>query len=110
MTDIFTRLMGWTSRKIGAIVAGDWPAGLATPDDQSGMLAPVVAGAVTALAVAIVVAIYLRSGYRSPRQIVRSGLVTAVVLGLVGFVAYDIRHAALDYLGISSATASTRPS
>jgi high-affinity Fe2+/Pb2+ permease len=110
MTDIFTRVMGWSSRKIGAVVAGDWPVGLAPPDDQSGMLGPIVAGAVTALVVAIVVTIYLRSGYRSPRDVVRGFFVTAVVLGFVGFVAYDIRHAALDYLGISSATASTRPS
>jgi hypothetical protein len=32
---------------------------------------------------------------------VKHGLVAAAVLGLVGFVAYDMRQAALAYLGIS---------
>ena len=44
---------------------------------------------------------YFRSGYRSTRDIVRHGLAAAVVLGLLAFVAYDMRDAALAYLGIN---------
>ena len=62
-----------------------------------------MAGVATALAVAIVLAVYFRTGYRTARDMVRHGLAAAAVLGLLAFVAYDMRHAALDYLGISPA-------
>jgi di/tricarboxylate transporter len=95
MTDVFSSLTGL----MGAL--GDWATVPATPDDQSGVLMPVVAGAAAALAVATVTAIYFRSGYRSSRDILRHGVATIVLLGLLAFVAYDMRHTALDYLGIN---------
>jgi hypothetical protein len=70
-------------------------------DERFGVLAPIVAGAAAALAVAIAMAIYFRSGYRSSGDILRHGVATIVVLGLLAFVAYDVRHAAFDYLGIN---------
>jgi hypothetical protein len=60
-----------------------------------------LAGVAAALAVAIVLTVYFRSGYRSLRDVVRHGLATALALGLLAFVAYDMRHAALAYLGIN---------
>src|SRR5260370_34342889 len=45
--------------------------------------------------------VYFRSGRRRISDVVRHGLAAAVVLGLLAFVAYDIRHAALAYLGIN---------
>ena len=74
-------------------------------DDSSdgvlGMLMSGLAGIATALAVAIVLTVYFRSRYRSTRDIFRHGLAAAAVLSLVAFVAYDMRHAALAYLGIN---------
>jgi hypothetical protein len=70
-------------------------------DRWSGLMMSGVAGSAAALAVAILVAVYFRSGYRSGRDIVRHGLAAAVALGLLGFVAYDMRHAALAYLGLN---------
>jgi hypothetical protein len=71
------------------------------PDDALGMLMSALAGIAAALAVAIMLAVYFRSGYRTGRDMVRHGVAAAVVLGLLAFVAYDMHHAALDYLGIS---------
>lgn len=71
------------------------------PDGWLGMLMSGLAGVATALAVAIVLTVYFRSRYRSARDILRHGLAAALVLGLVAFVAYDMRHAALAYLGIN---------
>jgi hypothetical protein len=74
-------------------------------DDSSdrvfGMLMSGLAGVATALAVAIVLTIYFRS--RSAHDILRHGLAAAAVFGLVAFAAYDMRHAALAYLGINPA-------
>ena len=74
-------------------------------DDSSdgviGMLMSGLAGIATALAVAIILTVYLRSGYRSVRDVVRHGLVAAAVFALIAFVVYDMRHAALAYLGIN---------
>jgi hypothetical protein len=74
-------------------------------DDSSdgviGVLMSGLAGVATALAVAIVLTVYFRSRYRSVRDVVRHGLAAAAVFGLVAFVAYDMRHAALAYLGIN---------
>jgi putative exporter of polyketide antibiotics len=72
-------------------------------DGTLGLLMSALAGVATALAVAIVLAVYFRTGYRTARDMVRHGLAAAAVLGLLAFVAYDMRHAALDYLGISPA-------
>jgi hypothetical protein len=74
-------------------------------DDSSdgvlGMLMSGLAGVAAALAVGIALTVYFRSGHRSVRDIVRHGLSVAAVLGLVAFVVYDFRHAALAYLGIN---------
>jgi hypothetical protein len=74
-------------------------------DDSSdgvlGMLMSGLAGIATALAVAIVLTVYFRSRYRSARDLLRHGLAAAAVLSLVAFVVYDMRHAALAYLGIN---------
>jgi hypothetical protein len=74
-----------------------------SPDGWLGMLMSGLSGVAAALAVAIILTIYFRSGYRSLRDIVRHGLAAALVLGLLAFVAYDMRHAALAYLGINPA-------
>ena len=71
------------------------------PDGGLGMVMSGLAGVATALAVAIVLSVYFRIRYRSPRDVLRHGLAAAVVLALVAFVAYDMRHAALAYLGIN---------
>jgi hypothetical protein len=70
-------------------------------DGVMGMLMSGLAGVATALAVAIVLTVYFRSRYRSLRDVVRHGLAAAAVFGLAAFVAYDMRHAALAYLGIN---------
>jgi hypothetical protein len=76
-------------------VADDGPAG------ALGLVMSGLSGVAAALAVAILLTVYFRSGYRSARDIVRHGLAAAVALGLFAFVAYDMRHAALAYLGIN---------
>jgi hypothetical protein len=70
-------------------------------DGGLGVAMSALAGVATALAVAIVLSVYLRSGYRSPRDLLKHGLAASLVVGLVAFVVYDIRHAALAYLGIN---------
>ena len=75
------------------LFAGDSP--------ELDMLMSGLAGVAAALAVAIVLTVYFRTGYRSARDIVRHGLATAAVLGLLAFAAYDMRHAAFAYLGIN---------
>jgi hypothetical protein len=72
-----------------------------SPDAWLGIVMSGLAGAAAALAVAIVLAVYFRTGYRSIRDIVRHGLAATAVLGVLAFVAYDMRHAALPYLGIN---------
>jgi hypothetical protein len=73
-----------------------------SPDGALGMAMSGLSGVATALAVAIMLTVYFRSGYRSVRDIVRHGLAVVLVLGLLAFVAYDMRHAALAYLGINA--------
>jgi hypothetical protein len=72
-----------------------------SPDGWLGMLMSGLSGVAAALAVAIILTVYFRSGHRRIRDIVRHGLAAAVVLGLLAFVASDMRHAALAYLGIN---------
>jgi len=74
-----------------------------SPDGWLGMLMSGLSGVAAALAVAIILTVYFRSGHRCISDIVRHGLAAAVVLGLLAFVAYDTRHAALAYLGINPA-------
>jgi hypothetical protein len=73
----------------------------ASPDGWLGMLMSGLAGVATALAMAIVLTVYFRTGYRSARDILKHGLAAAAVLALLAFVASDMRHAALAYLGIN---------
>jgi hypothetical protein len=70
-------------------------------DGGLGLVMSGLSGVAAALAVAIMLTVYFRSGYRSISDIVRHGLAAAVALGLFAFVAYDMRHAALAYLGIN---------
>jgi len=72
-----------------------------SPDGGLGLAMSALAGVAAALAVAIGLSVYFRSGYRSRRDVMKHGLAATVVLGLLAFVAYDVRHAALDYLGIN---------
>ena len=74
-----------------------------SPDGALGMLMSGLSGVAAALAVAIVLTVYFRTGYRSSRDILRHGLAATVVLGLLGFVAWDMRHAAQAFLGINPA-------
>ena len=72
-------------------------------DGGLGIAMSALAGVAAALAVAIVLSTYLRSGYRTPRDVLKHGLAACLVIGLVAFVIYDMRHAALAYLGINPA-------
>jgi hypothetical protein len=72
-----------------------------SPDSWSGILMSGAAGIAAALAVALALIVYFRSGYRSVRDIAKHGLAAAVVLGLLAFVAHDMRDAALAYLGMN---------
>jgi hypothetical protein len=71
------------------------------PDGGLGLAMSALAGIAAALAVAIVLSIYFRSGYRNTRDVMKHGLAATVVLVLLAFVVYDVRHAALAYLGIN---------
>src|SRR4029078_834392 len=68
-----------------------------------GLVMSALSGVAAALAVAIVFSVYYRRGYHSPRDLVKHGIATTLMLALVAFVAYDLRHAALAYLGINPA-------
>jgi hypothetical protein len=70
-------------------------------DGGLGVVMSSLAGVATALAVAIVLSVYLRTGQRSPRDLLMHGLAAGLVVALVAFVVYDVRHAALAYLGIN---------
>jgi hypothetical protein len=84
-----------------AIANGVEPLAHDSPDSGSGLLMSAFAGGASALAVATMLAIYFRSGYRSARDVVRHSVAAAAVLGLLAFVAYDARHAGFAYLGIN---------
>jgi len=73
------------------------------PDGVLGMLMSGLSGVAAALAVAILLTVYFRTGYRSSRDVLKHGLAAAAVLALLGFVAWDMRHAAQAYLGINPA-------
>jgi hypothetical protein len=74
-----------------------------SPDGGLGMIMSALAGVAAALAVAIMLTIYFRSGYRTRRDLVKHGLAASAVLVLLAFVVSDMRHAALAYLGINPA-------
>jgi hypothetical protein len=84
----------------GSLSPGSW--GVVADDSPDGGLGVVMsglAGTAAALAVALLLTVYFRN-YRSGRDMIRHGLAAAAVLGLLAFAAYDMRHAALHYLGI----------
>ena len=105
----------------GAFRVAEWPADSVTPvlrvvgagtglfddgaDGGLGVIISALAGVAAALAVAIMLTVYFRSGYRSRRDLVRHGLAACAVLVLLAFVISDMRNAALAYLGINP----TRP-
>jgi len=72
-----------------------------SPDSWTGLLTSGLAGAAAAGAVAIVLTLYFRGQTRSPRDIARHFASAIVAIGLLAFAAYDMRHAAFDYLGIN---------
>jgi hypothetical protein len=75
-------------------------------DGGLGLLMSALAGAATALAIAIMLTVYFHTGYRTRRDVVRHGLAAIFALGLLAFVASDMRNVALAYLGINP----TKPS
>jgi hypothetical protein len=74
---------------------------LDTLDGGSGVLSSSIAGAAMALAVAIAMTLYLRTGYRTLRDVGRLGFAVLAVLGLLAFAVSDMRAAAFNYLGIN---------
>jgi hypothetical protein len=71
-----------------------------SPDGWIGLTISALAGAATAIAVAISLSIYFRRGYRSSRDLLRHGFGMIVVLVLMTFAISDVRATALTYLGI----------
>ena len=67
-------------------------------DDGTGLLMPALTGVVAAVTVALALAIYFQTGYRSYRDMIRHGLAAAIGLALMAFVIYDMRNAAMAYL------------
>ncbi|MFK4498375.1 hypothetical protein ABIF86_002666 [Bradyrhizobium japonicum] len=70
-------------------------------DGRLDVLMSALSGIAAALAVALAMTVYFRLSYRSWRDVVRHGLATLAALALFAFAAYDMRHAALAYLGLN---------
>jgi hypothetical protein len=70
-------------------------------DGPLGIWMSALSGVAAALAVALAMTVYFRLGYRTWREIVRHGLAVLAAAALLAFVAYDMRHAALAYLGLN---------
>ncbi|MCA1546914.1 acriflavin resistance protein [Bradyrhizobium sp. BRP19] len=68
---------------------------------QLGLLMSALSGTAAALAVALAMTVYFRLSYRTWRDVIRHGLATLAALALFAFAAYDMRHAALAYLGLN---------
>ena len=68
-------------------------------DGQLGILMSALSGIAAALTVALAMTVYFRMSYRTIyftwRDVVRHGLAALAVIALLGFAAYDMRHAAL---------------
>jgi len=73
------------------------------PDGGLGIVMSALSGVAAALAVAIMLSVYFRTGHRSRRDLLRHGLAASAVFVLVAFVVVDIRQAAQAYLGINPA-------
>ena len=73
-------------------------------ESDLGLLSSVLAGTAAALAVAIALTLILRFrlGGGTWRGFAKGGFAALAALGLTGFVGYDMRHAALDYLGLNA--------
>lgn len=82
-------------RKIGELT------GLFNDDGGLGLVLSGLAGTAAALAVALGLIVYFHTGYRTARDVMKHGVAATVALALVAFVAYDVRHAAFDYLGLN---------
>jgi hypothetical protein len=74
-----------------------------SPDGGLGVIMSALAGIAAALAVAIILSVYFRSGHRSQRDLLNHGLAASAVLVLLAFAISDMRHAALAYLGLNPA-------
>ncbi|MBC9882450.1 acriflavin resistance protein [Bradyrhizobium sp. INPA01-394B] len=70
-------------------------------DSQLGIWMSALSGVAAALAVALALTVYFRLGYRTWRDVVRHGLAALAAVALLGFVAYDMHHAALAFLGLN---------
>jgi len=70
-------------------------------DGQLGLLMSALSGIAMALAVALAMTVYFRLSYRTWRDVARHGLAALAALALFAFAAYDMRHAALAYLGLN---------
>lgn len=73
------------------------------PDGGLGPIMSALAGVAAALAVAIMLSVYFRGGYRSRPDLVKHGLAASAVLVLLAFAISDMRQAALTYLGLNPA-------
>ena len=70
-------------------------------DGQLGIWMSALAGVAAALAVALTLTVYFRMAYRTWRDVLRHGLAALAAAALFAFAAYDMRHAALAYLGLN---------
>jgi hypothetical protein len=70
-------------------------------DGQLGILMSALAGVAAALAVALTLTVYFRMAYRTWRDVLSHGLAALAAAALFAFAAYDMRHAALAYLGLN---------
>jgi hypothetical protein len=74
-------------------------------DGRLSILMSALSGIAMALAVALAMTVYLRSSYRmiyvTWRDAARYGLAAFAACALFAFAAYDMRHAALAYLGLN---------
>lgn len=83
------------------LVAGSIASWGEAADGQLGILMSALAGVAAALAVALAMTVYFRLSYRTWRDVVRHGLATLAAITLIAFAVYDMRHAALAYLGLN---------
>lgn len=70
-------------------------------DGPLGILMSALAGVAAALAVALTLTVYFRMAYRTWRDVLRHSLAALAAAALFAFAAYDMRHAALAYLGLN---------
>ena len=72
-----------------------------SPDGGLGIIMSALAGIAAALAVAMLLSVYFRSGYRSRSDVMKHGLAVSAALALFAFAISDMRNAALAYLGLN---------